>query len=161
MKRQGFTLIELLIVIAIIGIVAAIAIPNLLTALQKGKQKATMGDMKSIGNAIESYMTDLYMAPGAGGISDASGLAPVLAPFYIKMFPLQDGWGGLYQYESGNLGIEQDLYTVTSYGRGSVTNGGTVTRDPANSPYVVTTMVGFANDICYSNGTFTFAPKVK
>ena len=48
MKSKGFTLIELLIVIAIIGIVAAIAIPNLLTALQKGKLKATMGDMKSI-----------------------------------------------------------------------------------------------------------------
>ena len=53
MNKKGFTLIELLIVVAIIGIVAAIAIPNLLTALQKGKQKATMGDMKSVGTAMK------------------------------------------------------------------------------------------------------------
>jgi type II secretion system protein G len=161
MKRQGFTLIELLIVIAIIGIVAAIAIPNLLTALQKGKQKATMGDMKSIGMAIESYMTDLYMAPGAGAIADVNGLTAFLAPFYIKVIPKQDGWGGTYMYESGAIGINQDLYSITSYGRGSLTNGGTVDRDITLSPYIVTTMVGFANDIVYSNGNFTFSPKVK
>ncbi|MCK5220504.1 MAG: prepilin-type N-terminal cleavage/methylation domain-containing protein, partial [Candidatus Aminicenantes bacterium] len=63
MRRKGFTLIELLIVVAIIGIVAAIAIPNLLTAVQKSKQKATMGDMKAIGTAVESYVTDNYLAP--------------------------------------------------------------------------------------------------
>ena len=55
MNKKGFTLIELLIVVAIIGIMAAIAIPNLLVALQKGKQKATMGDMKSVGTALEVY----------------------------------------------------------------------------------------------------------
>ena len=53
MNKKGFTLIELLIVVAIIGIIAAIAIHNLLVAMQKGKQKATMGDMKTIGSAVE------------------------------------------------------------------------------------------------------------
>ena len=157
MKRRGFTLIELLIVIAIIGIVAAIAIPNLLTALQKGKQKATMGDMKSLGNAIESYMTDLYMAPGAGGVNVISGLNNFLAPFYIKILPVRDGWGGEFRYDSGAVGANQDIYSIFSYGRGNVMTGVDITQ----SPYVVTTMAGFENDICYSNGNFTYAPKVK
>ncbi len=157
MKRRGFTLIELLIVIAIIGIVAAIAIPNLLTALQKGKQKATMGDMKSIGNAIESYITDLYMAPQGTAIP-IGDLTPVLSPFYIKVLPRQDGWGGPFIYSASPApGPDQDVYSIVSYGRGSASTGITT----ANSPYIITTMAGFECDICYSNGNFTYAPKVK
>ncbi len=57
-RQKGFTLIELLIVVAIIGIIAAIAIPNLLNAIDRGKQKRTMADMRSVGTAIESYAVD-------------------------------------------------------------------------------------------------------
>src|SRR4029079_11710623 len=95
-KEEGFTLIELLIVVAIIGIIAAIAIPNLLNAIDRGKQKRTMADLRSIGTPIEAYAVDNNVSPTA---TDANALATVLQPIYIKKMPLQDGWNSNLVYQ--------------------------------------------------------------
>ena len=52
-RQKGFTLIELLIVIAIIGIIAALLIPNFLDALQKAKQKRTVADVRNTGTTLK------------------------------------------------------------------------------------------------------------
>ncbi|MBY0358140.1 MAG: type II secretion system GspH family protein [Candidatus Obscuribacterales bacterium] len=57
-KNKGFTLVELLVVVVIIGILAAIALPNFIGAQTKAKNASVKGNMRTVQIAAESYATD-------------------------------------------------------------------------------------------------------
>jgi len=135
-NAKGFTLIELLIVVAIIGIIAAIAIPNLLNAIDRGKQKRTMADMRSIGTAVESYAIDNNRYPVGATLA---AVETSLEPIYIKVLPTNDGWTGLMDYDSAD-GSE---YTIESYAKGN-----------ANDADTGGATGNFEDDIVFANGQF-------
>ena len=144
-KQTGFTLIELLIVVAIIGIIAAIAIPNLLNAIDRGKQKRSMADMRSLGTSVESYAVDNNFYPIATSMAAVSGTGLVIEPIYIKLAPTVDGWGGTYFYGSDAAGGD---YTIMTYGKDKKASAGS--KGATND---------FDCDIIFQNGTFVAYPE--
>jgi general secretion pathway protein G len=169
--QKGFTLIELLIVVAIIGIIAAILIPNLIDALQKAKQKRAVADMRNVGGAWFTWLTDQLSAASAGvqtfdfttnmaEISAADLLDTVLAvpdnPLYIQSVPTNDPWGNPYEYRwAGAVEVVQrseELMGIRSLG-----NDGVATADTYNVEPFISSQ--FEQDIVWADGYFISWPE--
>ena len=146
-RRRGFTLIELLVVVAIIGIVAAIAIPNLVGAFNRGRQKRTMGDIRTIGLAVEAYSVEMNRYPLVASGDCYSALQAYLEPTFIRHIPVFDAWGSTYRY----IG---DAAAGTSYTVWSASKDGN-----ASLQYTGGTTTNFNNDIVFSAGSFTQWPE--
>ncbi len=87
-KRHAFTLIELLIVVAIIAILAAIAVPNFLEAQTRSKISRVKSDMRTLATGIEAYAVDNNVYPVSDWSSYRFGTGTVGARLYCCTTPI-------------------------------------------------------------------------
>ncbi len=97
-KRKGFTLVEIMIVVLIIGILLAIAVPNFIRARETSRTKSCVANLRQIDSAKEQWAMDTRAANGAAvTMADLTGGA---SP-YIKSTPDCPSGG---TYTVGNVG---------------------------------------------------------
>jgi general secretion pathway protein G len=126
-SKKGFTLIELMIVVAIIGILAAIAIPKFADLINKSKEGATKGALSSVRSALQVYYGD---NEGWFPADDLSVL--VLNGKYINAIPVAK----LPTTGHADVSIVTTFSTSTAAGVYTVTAGSTTTWDSGGWGYV-------------------------
>lgn len=122
MKRgSGFTLIEVMVVVVILGILAAIIVPNVIGKDEKARVEATKASLREVSNALEMYKLDNHKYPttqeGLEALVKKPPAAKNWAPQgYLKSMP-KDSWGNPFQYMSpGPAGKPYDLYSFGADG---------------------------------------------
>ena len=141
--QRGFTLIELLIVVAIIGLLVAIAIPALQYALDRSKQRVTLQDLRGVAAAIMQYNLDTSIYPNSS--LTMQQIVVILEPFAGINIPTQDRWGNDLGYSTDG----KNYYSLESFGRDGI--------DGANIDYI--TRNDFNLDMIHANGSFAAGPE--
>ena len=121
-RRRGFTMIELLVVLVIIGVLAALIVPNLLDRTDDARATAARTDVGNLMQALKLYKLDNQRYPTSEqGLEalvrkpSAGSVPPNWRP-YLEKLP-KDPWGYAYQFLSPGLKGEIDVYSLGADGQ--------------------------------------------
>jgi general secretion pathway protein G len=122
-KQQGFTLIEVMVVVVILGILAAIVVPRIMSRPDEARVVKAQQDLRAIGAALDLYKLDNFNYPSTAMGLEALVAKPATLPpganwragGYLSKLPT-DPWGATYQYLAPGQHGEYDLYSLGADG---------------------------------------------
>lgn len=123
-RQQGFTLIEIMVVVVILGILAALVVPQVMSRPDQAKVTVAQGDIKAIAAALDMYRLDNHVYPSTQQglealVKKTSGMPEAKnwnKDGYLKRLPV-DPWGNPYQYLAPGSQGPFDLYSLGADGK--------------------------------------------
>jgi len=156
-KQKGFTMVELIVLAGMIGLIAAIAVPEVMRALDTVRQKKTMTDLTEWGVALNAYVVDygFYPYQPAGNEVPVGPGVFIYDMFQEKRYLTKalylDGWNHNFRYTpGGTYMLTSQGYTITSWGKGGMSD-----------PSIISAFKCFQCDIALRNGQFISKPEGK